>query len=780
MPDQDLIDNVKLAKGGKQMHFVLIEANATHGKLILSKTKIAPALVTLAKKQCGGNTTIQGTCIGHDGGLTFETERPAPQTAKELAHHLIKTEAGMQIECDFTVPSQDGSTQTGTTTTPPQQGSTPPNRPQPQIPPRQQTTTTQTGTQPEQQHTVSQEVAELFNGLKDRVMAVGEWMKHVKVERPDVYQRVEGSFRESAEHLKGHRFQECETILAKLEQIVEKFNSQVQHTTNTGNQPQTPPTQSQTPPQDTGVQQQDTTNVQTPPQDTGGQTGPVLGRPRGGSLPPTPPPRQRAQTMTGNIPDTPATRANNNFNNAKRQVETFKGNRNAGYSTVQGRQKIETLKNEMLTLVNGELDSEDDIKRKGLLFDSIDANYKKNVMAVVKQTMQAVQPHLEDPTQNPSEPITALDEGMAALAKARLHYADVKGITDRKHLEQRQKKVEAIDSHLAEMKKIADKFRGVLKVKMQPVLDMLTAASDLKDKDLVAYQQAMKDFGKELNQDEDLRKGFFQTVGPEHSDLLLDAIEDQEITARDKLCRELAVSRAGDSAFMDVICERAVKREGAKATDKGTFFRGTSLASKLTAIYASNSPGGKAFCGRVNDTVAEKFKGKGPMEIDKNKDDKLTDKDIQKNIQSQNQMLGSLIDDLFSDPSSVPPEIAKIAKTYYDEAMRVGGNDDDFATTQIGGFVMLRMLSVSIADNAARRTNDQKSESDKKKFAKDQRLATLQTKILQNMSNGVEFGEKESYMVPFNNQIKVQNGGYTPLTQKMRGFMKGIVTNAPN
>ncbi len=142
--------------------------------------------------------------------------------------------------------------------------------------------------------------------------------------------------------------------------------------------------------------------------------------------------------------------------------------------------------------------------------------------------------------------------------------------------------------------------------------------------------------------------------------------------------------------------------------------------------------------------------------------------------------MGSMIDDLFSDPSSVPPEIAKIAKSYYDEAMRVGGNDDDFATTQIGGFLMLRVLSVSIADNAARRTNDQKSESDQKKFAKDQRLATLQAKILQNMSNGVEFGEKESYMIPFNDQIKGQTGQYAPLTVKLRGFMKGIVTNAPN
>ena len=35
------------------------------------------------------------------------------------------------------------------------------------------------------------------------------------------------------------------------------------------------------------------------------------------------------------------------------------------------------------------------------------------------------------------------------------------------------------------------------------------------------------------------------------------------------------------------------------------------------------------------------------------------------------------------------------------------------------------------------------------KFAKDQRLAVLQTKILQNMSNGQEFGVKEPFMTGF-------------------------------
>jgi hypothetical protein len=64
------------------------------------------------------------------------------------------------------------------------------------------------------------------------------------------------------------------------------------------------------------------------------------------------------------------------------------------------------------------------------------------------------------------------------------------------------------------------------------------------------------------------------------------------------------------------------------------------------------------------------------------------------------------------------------------------------------------------------------------KAANDQRLAMLQTKILQNMSNGATF-EKEPFMQPFDDQIVDTNGGYAPQAKKLRDFLKGVAENAP-
>jgi hypothetical protein len=170
-------------------------------------------------------------------------------------------------------------------------------------------------------------------------------------------------------------------------------------------------------------------------------------------------------------------------------------------------------------------------------------------------------------------------------------------------------------------------------------------------------------------------------------------------------------------------------------------------------------------------------------------------------------MLGDVIDDMTQDPESVPPEIAKICNTFYEEAKRVSGGDEEFATTQSGGFLILRCVIPSMISANALEVNEiedryrevkmqakekwvksgknakdfvapEMSRSDKSEIAKlqeKQRLVTLQTKVLQNISNGVEAGEKEAYMVPMNGAIK-KDGNYTPTAGKLRGFLKGIAT----
>ena len=394
----------------------------------------------------------------------------------------------------------------------------------------------------------------------------------------------------------------------------------------------------------------------------------------------------------------------------------------------------------MLALVTDEMAAEDDIKRKGLIFDSIDANYKKDVTAVVKQTMEAVLPSLTDPTRDPIAAIQILEDGIAALAGPKAHYADTKGVTDSKHLDQRRRKVEAIEAHQAEMRKIAAKFREIIKMKAQPVLDLLKATKELNDADSGAGGPELKEFGKLLN-DESTRKALFQSVDIDQADGLLAMLYAQDSATMDRFTAELAKTGAADSGFMDPLCKKAIEKEAAKATDKGTFFRENSLATKLASTYVTNSPAGKAYCENVSGKFLERSKGKGPLEVDPVKNTNLSDKDIQKNITAQKKFLGPVIDDLTSDPNAIPPEMAKIAGIFFDEAKRVTG-DDDFATTQAGGFIMLRVVNPVIIRTSAERTNAQKKDSDRDKAANDQRLAMLQTKLLQNMSNGATF-EKE-------------------------------------
>ena len=284
------------------------------------------------------------------------------------------------------------------------------------------------------------------------------------------------------------------------------------------------------------------------------------------------------------------------------------------------------------------------------------------------------------------------------------------------------------------MRKIAAKFREIIKMKAQPVLDLLKATKELNDADSGAGGPELKEFGKLLN-DESTRKALFQSVDIDQADGLLAMLYAQDSATMDRFTAELAKTLAADSGFMDPLCKKAIEKEAAKATDKGTFFRENSLATKLASTYVTNSPAGKAYCENVSGKFLKRSKGKGPLEVDPVKNTNLSDKDIQKNITAQKKFLGPVIDDLTSDPNAIPPEMAKIAGIFFDEAKRVTG-DDDFATTQAGGFIMLRVVNPVIIRTSAERTNAQKKDSDRDKAANDQRLATLQTKLLQNMSNG--------------------------------------------
>ncbi len=513
------------------------------------------------------------------------------------------------------------------------------------------------------------------------------------------------------------------------------------------------------------------------------------------------------------VPQRPViTPAKQNFDLAKQGFDRFMVNPTGGW-TVANARDVKALRQEMIDIAKAELAGKDDVSRKVMLmFDSSDEQYKLKVTALIKKTLNDIAATVNEPLNNTGGAIKTLNEALDALAIQRAHYADTRGINPKETelLAQRTRKVQAIDDHMGELKEINTRLRAALKMKTKPALDLLATLPALAIGDPQQSQQAIQDLSQSLNGNDQMRQDLFQAAGPEHCQALC-----QLLRANDPWCKELAIARADDPAFMDPLCKTAILAESG-AAQKNTFFRGNTTATKLATAYAQNSPGGKAYCQNACDRFAKLAKGKGTLELDDSKDAKLKDKDIRANQANQKEILAGVIDGVTGDLSSVPPEIAKICKTFHDEALRVskGNNaqasaeDEEFATTQSGGFLMLRVVCPSMVDplqnelNRLERETDytmsrQKAENkwrqegkDMQKFkypdppseykkAKEQlRLVTLQSKVLQNMSNGVQFktseeGGKEPYMVPMNDVIK-QGDQFAPDAAKLRGFLKRI------
>jgi hypothetical protein len=363
--DEDSVKVLKDAKTGKHVFFALVIKDSTVGALIAAKSKVSPTHIATAKKQCSASTVIQGKCHGDNGTMIFQTVKEAPASAVTLTTKLLKS-ANVSTHCDFQVNSDaenDLSPEPPSVPPPPQSGgprTTPQSGPLPtptgKVPPPQ--------TVPQVRVPSGDREVQSPEQLQSRLLAVGHWMKDNKPGRPDIVARMEKAFLDSGTAFKNHDYTNCEPSLRKLEEVIQRVG--VQGTPK----PETPP----------------------PPTDAPEESPPPLTRPRGGSPPPTPPPRQRSVSSPGSIPDSPALKARTKFDTAKEQLAAFKNNPNAGLESPEAREKIMALKSAMLTLVSDELAAEDDVKRKGALFDSIDANYKKDVTAVVKRTMEAVLP----------------------------------------------------------------------------------------------------------------------------------------------------------------------------------------------------------------------------------------------------------------------------------------------------------------------------------------------------------------------------------------------------
>jgi peptidoglycan hydrolase-like protein with peptidoglycan-binding domain len=119
MADANLAAALKQAKS-KKMFFAFV-GKGTDGKLIVSRTKIAPKDLAAAKKETGGSMAVTGKCFG-DGSssLVFLVAKQPAATLAAALTKVAKRDAGMAISPDVQVTSDaDADDDEGPGTPPP-------------------------------------------------------------------------------------------------------------------------------------------------------------------------------------------------------------------------------------------------------------------------------------------------------------------------------------------------------------------------------------------------------------------------------------------------------------------------------------------------------------------------------------------------------------------------------------------------------------------------------------------------------------------------------------
>jgi hypothetical protein len=198
-----------------------------------------------------------------------------------------------------------------------------------------------------------------------------------------------------------------------------------------------------------------------------------------------------------------------------------------------------------------------------------------------------------------------------------------------------------------------------------------------------------------------------------------------------------------------------------------------------------NSPNGKQYCQNVVGQFSELGKNKGSLELDVKKDPKLNEQsklaagitNLQYNFNQQKNLAGQMIQGL--KKIKIPPEVAKIAKIYYEEAKKFGLNDEDggeeFATTQAGGFLMLRLVNPVITTTLV--SGPLPEDEELRRVAEQpRRLALLQTKIYQIMANGATIGQDSTSELLRDILFVKDTEDFTTETLELRNFLKQVAT----
>jgi len=214
-----------------------------------------------------------------------------------------------------------------------------------------------------------------------------------------------------------------------------------------------------------------------------------------------------------------------------------------------------------------------------------------------------------------------------------------------------------------------------------------------------------------------------------------------QITEADKIAKALVVIFQDNNKVIKLL-EAFISEEVRTTESAGTLFRANSMVSKMFKFY-SRLIGLPYLYITIGPELGKLIEEELGLEVDPEKMEEGKDLDEMRwALMSQSQKILKQI--LISD-EKCPPQFrilfAHIAKC-------VGERFPENVNTTIGGFIFLRLFCPAVSSPEAYGIVEEPPSPDSR------RLLILITKVLQNLSNDVEFGSKEPYMTKMNDFIQ--------------------------
>jgi len=213
-----------------------------------------------------------------------------------------------------------------------------------------------------------------------------------------------------------------------------------------------------------------------------------------------------------------------------------------------------------------------------------------------------------------------------------------------------------------------------------------------------------------------------------------------QITEADKIAKAMVVIFQDNDKVLHLL-QAFIGEEVNTTESAGTLFRSNSMVSKMFKFY-SRLIGLPYLYETIGPEITELIEDELGLEVDPEKMEEGTDLDEMRwTLMAQSQkILKSVL-----NSEKCPPQF-RVLFSHIKKCVseRFPGN----VNTTIGGFIFLRFFCPAVSSPEAYGIVEEPPS------ASSRRLLILITKVLQNLSNDVEFGSKEPYMTKMNDFIQ--------------------------